>query len=67
MRYLAEPERGALSPGNRLVRHYRDDRNALRFMHRHLRASHFPSGQYRLIAWASDGTERFVGHLYKTA
>lgn len=72
MRYLAEylePTTGKarLGTGTRLVREYASDRNALRFMHRHLAAGIWPSGQYRVIRWPVDGPEREVGHLYKMA
>ena len=71
MRYLAEYiEPRTFTPrlgtATRLIRHYASDRQALRFMHRHLANGRFPSGQYRLISWpVGTFTEREVGILYK--
>lgn len=72
MRYLAEyidPSTGKTRMGtaNVLVRHYKDDRNALRYMHQHLRDGIWPSGQYILSAWPEGDGERQVDFLYKTA
>jgi hypothetical protein len=71
MRYIAQyirPSTGTPSPGssNTIIRHYANDRNALRFMHKHLDVPHFPAGQYRLAAWPEGTfTDREVGTLYK--
>lgn len=74
MRYIAEyirPSTGTPSPGtsNKLVREYANDRNALRYMHKHLAAPWFEAGQYRVSRWPAgtytDGT--VVGTLYKLA
>lgn len=74
MRYIAErirPETGTPSPGtsNVLVREYANDRNALRFMHRHLAAPWFEAGQYRVSRWPAHTFEDgpLVGYLYKLA
>lgn len=52
-----------------LVRRYKNDRTALRFMHLHLRASNFAPGQYILSTYppSSDIPARKVGHFYKLA
>lgn len=74
MRYMAErirPNIGTPSPGtsNLLIREYKDDRNALRFMHKHLAADHFQPGQYRVSTWPESSCpqipSREVGTLYK--
>ena len=72
MRYLAEylePTTGKprLGTTTRMVREYASDRNALRYMHRHLASGIWPSGQYRVIAWEGYPWERVVGYLYKLA
>lgn len=69
MRYVAEyiePTSGLPSFKTAcLIRHYANDNNAFRFMHRHLSAG-FPSGQYALYAWPEETpTPREVGFLYK--
>lgn len=73
-RYIAEyirPSTGTPAPGmnNLLIREYANDRNALRFMHKHLQAPHFEPGQYRVSVWPrndySGRGERVVGYLYK--
>ena len=66
MKYLAEhlePTTGKprLCTSGRMVREYASDRNALRYMHRHLASGIWPSGQYRVTRW--DGGK--VGYLYK--
>jgi len=71
MRYIAEYLRSDGTPTlgtlNVLVREYANDRNALRYMHLHLRAGHFAPGQYRVSRWPAgtftDG--KVVGTLYK--
>lgn len=74
MRYIAQrirPNYGTPSPGtsNTLIREYANDRNALRYMHVHLRANHFEPGQYEVRTFPpSDyrpGADRHVGYLYK--
>lgn len=76
MRYIVRhirPGRDLPSLGmdNTLIREYASDRNALRYMHRHLRAEHFAPGQYELRTFPpSDfrpGADRLVGYLYKRA
>lgn len=73
MRYIAEHTRsgGETDMGERtLVRTYASDKNALRFMHRHLAAPEFAEGQYRVSTWPESGQAlglRHVGWLYKKA
>lgn len=74
-RYIAEHIRPCGTPvvGTHgvLVREYANDRNALRFMHRHLTPEGFPAGQYVLSTYPrsteTNGPRpaRRVGHLYK--
>lgn len=70
VRYIAEyihPGTGRATLGtlNTLVREYANDRNALRFMPRHLNAGHFAPGQYRVSQWPVRGDAPVIGWLYK--
>lgn len=67
MRYIAQ-RISTPAPGtsNTLIREYANDRNALRYMPKHLEANHFEPGQYEVRTY-DDGTygSRLVGFLYK--
>lgn len=70
VRYIARYIRPKYGPvvgtDNVLIREYANDRNALRFMHKHLQAPHFTPGQYELRTFPSHyGPDRYVGTLYK--
>lgn len=72
-RYIARHESSTVGMDNILIREYVSDRNALRYMHKHLQAPHFAAGQYEVRTFPQsdyrpnkDGTYgRHVGYLYK--
>lgn len=77
MRYIAKrinPDTGSFVVRSRpsryrdvLIREYANDRNALRYMHRHLAAPEFTPGQYQVRRWPVGEMidEGVVGILYK--
>lgn len=71
MRYLVRRIRSNGTPVvgtiDTMVREYANDTNAKRYMAKHLRANHFPPGQYLLTTFPRYHTERKVCTLYKQA